>query len=117
MHFDLSDMVNDFGVDVQIVRRTNGYYDEWGDWIDGELETTTIKAILSNNTDDTMTYYDSGSLHSDFYKVYTNVPLRRDDKLLYNDDAYTLFDHRDYDTLAIPHIYFVKRRDKDELDN
>lgn len=115
IHFDLSELVDELGVTVKVARETKGYYDDYGDWIDGETETKEIKAILSRDTDDTMTYYDSGSLRADYYKIYTNDKLNRDDKIIYSNKTFTLYDHRDYDTLARPHIYFLKWRDKDEI--
>ena len=115
MHFSLADMVEEYGEDVIVTRETEGRYDDYGKWIDGATETLEVRMILSVNADDTIAYNDSGYLQSNYYKAYTNKKLEKNDKVTHDGKTYTLFDHRDYDSLALPRIYMLKRRDKDEL--
>lgn len=114
IRFNLSNMVDDYGEPITVIRKTGGGYDDYGTPIPEKTELIEMKGIISVFSDDELQLHDGGKYNTDNVKLYVNDLINKSDVITHASKEHTVFYHRDYSTLAKPYVYGLKRRDNEQ---
>lgn len=113
--FELSDMIDEFGVTVDIITRegSQGWDEETGAPIKTPSETEQRRAIVVPVSDEMLRFSEGGNFKSSDRKVYTKEELDLTKVVVYKGREHTLTAWRDYDDLSDVFIYIMSRRDNE----
>lgn len=113
--FELSDMIDEFGVMVEVVTRegSQGWDPETGRPIIVPRETEERKAIVVPVSDEMLRFNEGGNFKASDRKIYTKEELDLTKLVIYKGREHTLTAWRDYDDLSDVFIYIMSRRDNE----
>ena len=110
--FQFADFVEEFYVPFKYFTRGEGFYDESGDWHDGEETSQDIGGIVLPLSEDDLKFVESGSYNEKNKKIYTTIPLLQNAMIEYKGDKYTITTFKDYNDYADVFIYYGRWREK-----
>lgn len=113
--FELSEMIDEFGVTIEVVTREGsvGWDSETGRPIEVPKETEELAAIVVPVSDEMLRFNEGGNFKASDRKVYTKEELDLTKIVIYKGREHTLTAWRDYDDLSDVFIYIISRRDND----
>lgn len=104
-------ILNRFKTDLQAIFKEEGYYDDYGDYIEGTTTTKTFKgAVLPLSEDDFIKNPDSGYTKDD-RKIYTELMLENGQTIIWKGKPWTIEGDLDYDYInpTFKRYYITKR--------
>lgn len=110
--FQFADFVDEFKVSFIAYTETDGYYNEFGDWIEGSKEPVGMVGIVLPISDDILRYSEAGTYSTKDKKLYTTVPLQVNQVIEYKGDLYTVQNFKNYSEYADTYIYIARWREK-----
>lgn len=113
--FELSEMIDEFGVIIEVVTRDGsaGWDSETGRPIEVPKETEELTAIVVPVSDEMLRFNEGGNFKASDRKIYTKEELDLTKIVIYKGREHTLTAWRDYDDLSDVFIYIISRRDND----
>lgn len=113
--FELSEMIDEFGVTIEVVTREGsaGWDSETGRPIEAPKETEELTAIVVPVSDEMLRFNEGGNFKASDRKVYTKEELDLTKIVIYKGREHTLTAWRDYDDLSDVFIYVISRRDNE----
>ena len=110
--FQFADFVDEFYVPFKYFTKTEGTYDESGDWHKGEETAEERGGIVLPLSEDDLRFVESGSYNEKNKKIYTTKPLAQNAMIEYKGEKYTVTTFKDYTDYADVFIYYARWREK-----
>lgn len=85
------------GKPVIVIEDKEGYYNDIGDWIEGEKEYVEIEGACVPLDKETLIHGEGGTYNEEDRKFYSYVNLSKGTDVLYNDKIYTIVSRKDYE--------------------
>ena len=110
--FAFADFVDEFKVPFTYIKKTDGYWNDAGDWIEGGETRTEMYGIVLPLSEDDLQYAEAGAYQAKDKKVYTTQPLELNAEIEYKGDRYTIQNFKDYSEYADVYLYYMRWREK-----
>lgn len=110
--FAFADFVEEFKVPFTYIEKTDGYYNDAGDWVEGGETPVPMEGIILPLSEDDLQYAEAGAYQAKDKKVYTTQPLQLNAEIEYKGDRYTIQNFKDYSEYADVYIYYARWREK-----
>jgi hypothetical protein len=110
--FEFADLVADFKVPFIYYEKSEGYWNDAGDWIDGEETPIQMEGVILPLSGEDLQYAEAGAYSVKDKKIYTTEPLKLNREIEFKGDRYTIQRFKDYSDYADVYIYHARWREK-----
>lgn len=111
--FLFADIVKQFELPfTSYVPGGDGYYDDYGDWIESSETEETVFGLWQPLSEDDVNYAEGGVYTSKDKKIYMRTPLVEGQKVLFDGDTYTIQNFRDHTKYSDVFVYYARWREK-----
>lgn len=107
---DFRSFLRPYMISIYLKEYSEGEYVD-GVWVPGNDEPVPFQAAVTNFTDDVLQFGEGGTYTTDDEKLYTYKKLKRGQKVIVRDLAYTVTEERDYSFYGRGLRMYVIRRD------
>ncbi|RYI25196.1 hypothetical protein EVU96_24845 [Bacillus infantis] len=110
--FQFADFIDEFKKPYTLINRSEGYFADNGDWIEGQEDKVPREGIFLPLSEDDLQYSEGGSYSIKDKKVYDVLPLDQGDIIEYKGEQFTVQNFKDYTDYADVYIYYARWREK-----